>query len=379
MKAEFVSTIQSVSPQHWRQLWNTSYPFIQHEFLSALEVCGSTHRQTGWQPSHLILRDRQRLLAAMPLFIKSHSYGEYVFDWAWADAYHRSGLDYYPKLVTSIPFTPATGPRLAIADGVDKNTVYPLIFSSLKDKAAAINASSWHCLFPEPPLSKALNDLGFASRMGCQFHWFNSDYESFDEFLSTFTSRKRKTLNRERRRVREQGVTMEVLSGGEVSSAQWDLFYQFYQLTYFKRSGHQGYLGPGFFHHLGKTIPDKLVLVLAKYHGDIVAAALNFRDDHTLYGRYWGCRAEFDALHFEACYYRGIEYAIANGLQRFDPGAQGEHKIQRGFIPTPTWSNHWIADARFRPAIEAYLHRDAQSSKHYIEDATTYLPFKKEG
>ena len=377
MKTEFISSIEAVSPQAWQALWPTDYPFTHHAFLHALELSGSTTSATGWQPCHLLLKDGGRLVAAMPLFEKTHSYGEYVFDWAWADAYQRGGLPYYPKLLTAIPFTPATGPRLGIAAGSDAAAVHRHLFVALKQKVEQLRASSWHCLFPQEALSDELQQQGFSRRLGCQFHWFNRDYDSFEAFLSTFTSRKRKSLNRERRRVREQDIRLEVRLGGDISAAQWQQFYEFYHLTYFKRSGRQGYLGPAFFPTLARAMPEQIVMVLATHHGDLVAAALNFRDQHTLYGRYWGCRAEFDTLHFETCYYQGIDYAIATGLQRFDPGAQGEHKIQRGFTPVATWSNHWIADRRFRAAIDDFLQRETCSVEQYMAAAKTYLPFKQ--
>ncbi|TQV82572.1 N-acetyltransferase [Exilibacterium tricleocarpae] len=377
MQAEFIDSIDTVAPAAWQALWSTDYPFTRHGFLAALEHSGSTSAATGWQPCHLLLKQGQELVAALVLFKKLHSYGEYVFDWAWADAYQRSGLSYYPKLVTAIPFTPATGPRLGIAAGVDRAEVQRHMFAALKEKAQQWRVSSWHCLFPEPELSVQLQAQQFSRRRGCQFHWFNRGYENFEDFLSSFTSRKRKSLNRERRRVREQQIELEVRSGGEISDAEWRQFYEFYHLTYFKRSGRQGYLGPDFFPALAKTMPEQIVMVMARHHGDLVAAALNFRDRHTLYGRYWGCRAEFDTLHFEACYYQGIDYAIAEGLQKFDPGAQGEHKIQRGFTPVATWSNHWIADRRFRMAIDDFLQRENVSVEQYMASARGYLPFKQ--
>ncbi len=379
MKAEFIASISAVSPQQWNALWQTDYPFTRHAFLTALEHSGSTGADTGWRPCHLLLWQKQRLLAALPLFEKSHSYGEYVFDWAWADAYQRSGLRYYPKLVTAIPFTPATGPRLGILPGADRERVHAHLFDALRQHAEQLRASSWHCLFPEAQLSTQLQQYQFSRRLGCQFHWFNRGYQSFDDFLSSFNSRKRKSLKRERRRVREQNIELEVRLGGELSEQEWRHFYEFYHLTYFKRSGRQGYLGPEFFPALAASMPESMVMVMARYHGELVAAALNFRDSDTLYGRYWGCRAEFDTLHFEACYYQGIDYAIAQGLQRFDPGAQGEHKIQRGFTPVPTWSNHWIADERFRAAIEDFLRRETSSVEQYMASACEYLPFKQAG
>lgn len=380
MHVSFIDSIGSVSAEDWNQVAGTNYPFTRHEFLHALESSGAATRKSGWQPKHVLLYHENTLLAVMPLYLKYHSYGEYVFDWSWADAYSRHGMDYYPKLLGAIPFTPATGQRLCIAEGCDYATVFKFVTENIRRLAEEEKVSSIHFLFPTPEDSAQLRALGFPQRRGAQYHWFNQGFESFDEFLATFSSRKRKNLSKERRRVSEQNLQLVTLEGCDVSPEIWQRFYYFYQMTYAKRSGHGGYLEQDFFEKIAQTLSEHIVLVLTYDHnrdGEIIAGALNFRDDKTLYGRYWGCIVEYEFLHFEACYYQGIEYCIANKLDKFDPGAQGEHKIKRGFTPIETWSNHWVADDEFRVAIDDFLLRDNQSVARYIEQAKTQLPFKK--
>ncbi len=381
MQLRHLGSVLDISANDWNQLTGTDYPFLRHEFFAALETSGSTTAKTGWQPHHLIAEAEGRLIALLPLFVKTHSYGEYVFDWSWADAYQQHGYAYYPKLLSAIPFTPATGPRLCFSSTLteaQQANYTQRITQYLPECAQQLGASSWHCLFPSQPVSKQLNELGMMQRLGCQFHWFNDQFNDVDQFLATFMSRKRKTVNRERRRVVEQGITLRAIEGSELSPYDWEEFYQFYHLTYFKRSGRQGYLHPAFFPTLGRTMPENLVMIVADYQGQRVAAALYFKSSTHLYGRYWGCNQEFDALHFEACYYRGIEYAIANGLQCFDPGAQGEHKIQRGFTPIFTYSNHWLADSEFSHAVADFLRREAPHIRTYQQDACSLLPFKQQ-
>ncbi len=382
MKITFVDTILTLAAEDWDALANPGsdpqpYPFSRHAFLAALERSGCTSAASGWQPQHLIVKDGQAIIAALPLYLKSHSYGEYVFDWAWADAYRQQGRHYYPKLVCAIPFTPAQGPRLLVTEGYRIEQLLPSIVAALEQRCQQLGASGWHCLFPNPELNGQLTELGASPRLGCQFHWFNRNYQVFDDFLTKFNSRKRKALKKERRRVTEQGIELITKSGLAVSAAEWDDFYHFYHLTYLKRSGRQGYLNRQFFQQLADTMAEQLVLVLAYRDGQLIAGALNLRDGDNLYGRYWGCAEEYECLHFEACYYRGIDYAIAQGLSRFDPGAQGEHKIQRGFEPVLTHSNHHILDPEFKRAIDDFLEREAIGIQQYQQDCSSYLPFKK--
>lgn len=380
MQVSFISSIADIDCSAWNAITGTDYPFTRHEFLLALENSGATNRDSGWEPQHLLLHDdAQQLIAVMPLYLKHHSYGEYVFDWSWADAYRRNGLAYYPKLLSAIPFTPATGQRLCVKDSSDFSMICSHVANGLSQHAQALELSSIHILFPPEHEKDCYQQFELSTRCGTQFHWFNQGFSSFDEFLATFSSRKRKNLRKERRRVEEQNLRLEIIEGPNISPEVWQRFYYFYQLTYAKRSGHGGYLEQAFFEEIASTMAEHLVLVLA--YDDIddqaIAGALNFRSSDTLYGRYWGCIREYECLHFEACYYQGIEYCIAEGLRRFDPGAQGEHKIQRGFTPTETWSNHWVAHPGFKEAIDDFLQRDNTGNQHYMAQADSLLPFKE--
>jgi predicted N-acyltransferase len=374
--AEFLTSLQQISPAQWNGITGADYPFLRHEFLYGLETTGCTTAGTGWQPCHLVLRQAQQVVAVMPLYLKSHSYGEYVFDWSWADAWRQSGLDYYPKLVSAIPFTPATGPRLCSAPDTNSDQHWAVAVDAIQKLATKRHISSWHLLFPEEDLSERLLAAGLLRRAATQFHWFNKGYTCFEDFLATFTSRKRKSLKRERKRVAEQGLVLKTLTGAQIGEQEWQQFYRFYQLTYGKRSGHGGYLSRSFFMETAAGMGDQVVMVLAYLDNQAVAGALYFRSSDTLFGRYWGCEQEFDCLHFEACYYQGIEYCIEHKLSRFDPGAQGEHKIQRGFHPITTWSNHWIADPQLATAVGDFTRREEQHNEAYRQSATALLPFK---
>lgn len=383
MHACFLHSIADVDSKTWNGLWSSNYPFIQHAFLLALEASGSTTEKTGWKPCHLVIKDGKNVIAAMPLYEKTHSYGEYVFDWAWADAYHQAGFNYYPKLINAIPFTPATGPRIAITQdlqGAEKNACIGLINNALQEHLHQIKGSSFHSLFPNQESCQALLPLKFSERQACQFHWFNQGYKTFDDFLETFNSRKRKNIKKERKKIIHENIVHYLRSAHEISNDEWEKFYKLYHLTYFKRSGRQGYLNLDFFIRIAKSMPEKILLASAHKHStdnDMLAAALYFLDENTLYGRYWGSSVDIDGLHFETCYYQGIEYAIAHGLQRFDPGAQGEHKIQRGFIPIKTCSFHSLTHAEFQTAVENFVTEEREHNNAYCEDARDCLPFKE--
>lgn len=366
--------IESIGAEQWNALCGTDYPFLRYEFLHSLERSGSVGKGTGWHPLHLIVQDGEQPVAVMPMYLKQHSYGEYVFDWAWADAYNRYGLDYYPKLITAIPFTPAYGPRFGSA--LAEEDLAKILSETLPEIAEKVGASSWHGLFTPATLRDALAGNHIMPRLGSQYHWFNKQYESFDDFLERFSSRKRKNLRKERRKVQDQGVELRVFEGKEITPSHFQHFYDFYQLTYLKR-GRKGYLTPEFFTLLHETMPEQLVMVMAFVDDKPVAGALSLKSSTTLYGRYWGCLEEYDSLHFETCYYQGIEYCIREGLQRFDPGAQGEHKIQRGFEPIETWSVHWIQEEGFREPIARFLEEEEAMMRKQIAELTTWLPFKQ--
>lgn len=385
MKFRFIDTIQSCTADDWNNLWRYTcpdrYPFLRYEFLQALEASGSVGNSSGydsgWQPHHLIIEDGGVIIAALPLYIKSHSYGEYVFDWAWADAYQRCGLDYYPKLINAVPFTPSTGARLLHSAEYSPQSLWPIIAEALQSECQNLNASGWHSLFLPKAESLQLQALDTAQRLGCQFQWCNRDYQCFDDFLDQMSSRKRKVIRKERRRIAEQGIVFRTKSGAEICPQDWQDFYRFYQLTYSKLSGHGGYLSEEFFQYLGQAMSSSTLLVCAyNKTGQLIAAALNLFSSDTLFGRYWGCLQEYDFLHFETCYYRGIDFAIAKGLSRFDAGAQGEHKICRGFEPVLTHSNHSITEPRFKLAIDEFVSREAEDIQQYQQHCRGKLPFK---
>ena len=376
LSIEVLDTAARISAEAWERLRHDDYPFLRRDFLLGLEKSGSTTAESGWAPAHLRLHDGAQTLALLPAYLKSHSYGEYVFDWAWADAWQRMGLEYYPKLVTAIPFTPATGPRLLYDGAFEPSALWTLLAEQMPALARELGFSSWHVLFPDEQSADALAQAGLHTRHQIQFHWNNRDYRDFDHFLNGFASRKRKALRRERRRVAEQGITLSIRDGRELTAGDWDVFHRFYQMTYAKRSGHGGYLSREFFTDVAPGMGEQVVMTIAEESGNPVAGTLYFRDSETLYGRYWGCVREYDCLHFEACYYQGIEYCIREGLQRFDPGAQGEHKIQRGFEPTITQSCHWVAQPELHQAIGDYTKQEQKQVAAYGEDAREMLPFK---
>jgi predicted N-acyltransferase len=378
-QVSYHQNIEEIDESEWQRLFRTCYPFTRYGFLQALESSGSVSQQTGWQPQHVIVRRNGRTVAAMPCYIKRHSYGEYVFDWGWADAYQRHGLVYYPKLLTAIPFTPAVGPRLGVAEGENTDAVLNFLLSDINRFAQSQNCSSWHLLFPLPALSDQIESLSsqfpLLRREGTQFHWFNRDYHHFGDFLALLTSRKRKNLRKERAIVAAAGFTFCWLQGQSISHQDIDTFYPFYAATYLKR-GQQPYLTPAFFQALPAIMADQVLLLLVRLQGKVVAASLFFQDTTTLYGRYWGCLEEYLFLHFETCYYRGIEYCIENKLQRFDAGAQGEHKLLRGFEPVPTTSWHWVEHAGFRDAIARFLEEERNGVTAYRQEALSCLPFR---
>lgn len=376
MQAKLIHSLTQIPSDHWNALVGMDYPFMQHAFLLALEQSGAVSEKTGWSPHHLLVTDNDHIVAVMPLYLKYHSRGEYVFDQQWANACQQSGLDYYPKWLTAIPFTPCQGRRIAIAAHVEPMQVFALILSVIKDISAQHRISSWHCLFPETQQRDQLQALGLSIREDVQFQWFNKGYRDFTDFLDPLSASKRKMIKRERRKASEQAIELQQILASEATEAQWQAFYSFYAMTYLKKAS-QPYLNLAFFQSCAATIGEKMLLVLAVKNGEYVAAALSFIGADTLYGRYWGCHEDYDALHFEACYYQGIDYCLKHGLQRFDSGAQGEHKIARGFEPVSTYSAHWLRNPAFAQAVEAFLIQERQQVEIYKKDAARYLPFKQ--
>lgn len=378
LKFEFVSSIQQIEPEKWNDLNATGYPFTRYEFIQALEQSGSTTAETGWQTYHLLGWEDGNLVLIVPLYLKTHSYGEYVFDWAWADAYQRNGMHYYPKLLNAIPFTPVTGPRVLTSTGLNINDVQSLISQALIDESERLGLSSIHCLFNTESISEGLVPHQFMQRHSVQFQWFNRNYANFEDFLATFASRKRKNVKKERAKVMHSEVEVSRIVGSDISSTDMQHFYHCYRQTYLKRSGHNGYLTQAFFDSLLETMPSNLMLVLADRKGEKIAAALYLYDKKNLYGRYWGTLEDIDGLHFECCYYQGIEFCIENKLTSFNPGTQGEHKIMRGFEPIYCYSNHWISHPDFKNALQRFLTDEKHHISAYKEQAATLLPFKKE-
>ncbi len=366
----FHHRLAEIDAAEWNGLLGTAPMFMRHEFLNAMETTGCVAPATGWEPRHAALYAGERLLAAMPLYDKYHSWGEFVFDWAWANAYERAGLAYYPKCVSAAPFTPAAAPRLLGA----ADDAAALLARVLEDCAAA-GRSSLHLQFVDAATLQHCRDAGLKIRKDCQFHWRNRGYASFDEFLGQFSSAKRKKVRRERRRVREHGVTFRHLGGADMDEARWALAWALTRRT-FNARGNEPYLSLEFFVEAARQLPQAFHVIFAEFEGQPIAAAVCLRDRDTLYGRYWGALARFHSLHFETCYYQGIDFCIEAGLATFEPGTQGEHKISRGFLPVETYSAHWLNDPRFADAIEDYLERESDHIERYIEAVHEHTPFR---
>ena len=370
MKIEFVNSIAKIHELTWQSLTKTSSPFLNYNFLKALESSQSVCSETGWQPHHLVCSESRNINAIMPMYLKDHSWGEYVFDWAWADAYKTHNVPYYPKLVATIPFTPISTSKILTND-IELSD----IFSALTEHCLTQNINSWHVLFSQKVHNKPLIIDNVYQRNTVQFHWFNKQYRDFNEFLSHFTARKRKNVKKERLSIAQQNIKTRRVVGKEITAEELDFFYLAYQLTYFKR-GHTPHLTADFFAQILKAIPDNILLVIASVDDNDIACAWFFFDEHQLYGRYWGCTQSFNNLHFELCYYQGIEFCLEHKLQSFNPGAQGEHKIQRGFEPVLTHSYHWIKHLGFRPAIQQFCHDEQEQMQRYLKHCQQFLPFK---
>jgi predicted N-acyltransferase len=366
-----VDNLGGVSPQQWNALAGAD-PLLSHAFLSALESTGCVGEEAGWMPCHVLLEEDGRLTGALPLYIKSHSYGEYVFDWAWADAYHRNGLRYYPKLVSAVPFTPVTGRRLLAADPGRQR----VLVGAALELARQTEMSSLHCLFPSADEVDIWRESGMLTRRTVQFHWRNDGFADFDDFLSRMNHNKRKKIRQERRRLRDAGITCERIPGSQASEADWLFFNRCYRRTYREHLS-TPYLNLEFFRRIGEAIGDNLLLVFASHHGTRIAAALNVVGEDTMYGRYWGTHEFHAGLHFEVCYYQAIEHCIAHRIGCFEGGAQGEHKLARGLMPNETVSVHWLAHPEFARAIEDYLRRETSGIANYVDELHERSPFRR--
>ena len=378
MQIRVHNRIAEIDASQWNAMLSEDYPFLRHEFLQGLEQCQCVCQATGWQPAHIAIyssENERTLVGAMPCYIKQHSYGEYIFDWAWADAYQRHGLEYYPKLNNAVPFTPATGPRWLVNAKAD----YEQVSSALIQHALTIvkekKLSSFHCLFPTARQLKTLQGEGLSGRYSSQFHWHNKAYTSFAHFLDQMSSKKRKNIKRERRRVQEMGVTYRWLSGDQLKPDDAQKMFQFYSLTINAYSAHS-YLNADFFDYLVASFASQTLFLFAQYKGQTIAGGLYFKSQNTLYGRYWGALDNFHSVHFETCYYQAIDWCIKNNYRSFEAGAQGQHKLARGLEPSPTYSAHWIRDPHFRKAIESFLQDEQQSVEQHMQILDQHSPFK---
>ncbi len=351
-------------------------PFLSWDFLEALEASGAVSAKTGWAPRHAVLMEGDAITGVMPCYAKSHSQGEYVFDWGWADAFERAGGRYYPKLQVSVPFTPVTGPRLLVAPGPGAEERKQMLAAGLVELTRRMGASSAHVTFLPEADAEALGEMGFLRRTDQQFHWTDAGYGDFDGFLAALASRKRKDLRKERREALSGGIEIEWLTGRAVTEAAWDAFFAFYMDTGSRKWGHP-YLNRRFFSLLGQRMAERVLLIMAKRDGRYVAGALNLIGSDTLYGRYWGAVEDHPFLHFEVCYYQAIDYALAHGLQRVEAGAQGAHKLARGYLPTTTHSVHYIADPSFRRAVADYLNSERREIEFQNALLADHAPFRQ--
>lgn len=374
LQVRFHARLQDIDASAWNALRPDDNPFLDHAFLEGLERHDCIGADVGWQPHHLGLYDGERLVAAAPLYLKGNSHGEFVFDWSWAGAYHQHGLAYYPKLLCAVPYSPVTGPRLLVGSGEDAEPLRQALVASIRNEAERLGLSSAHLNFASKSDAAVFSGGEWLPRFDWQFHWRNGGWSDFDAFLAALSHKKRKNIRQERARVERAGVHCELRHGDELDDDDWRTLHRFYLAT-FDEKGNYPALTLDFFRHLGRTLPRNTVAVLCLREGKPIAGTLMLRSSTTLYGRYWGCSEQIEGLHFEACYYQGIEYCLREGLAVFEPGAQGEHKLARGFLPTRTDSFHWIADPRFRAAIAEALRREARSLEAYREDLLEHSPY----
>lgn len=370
-----LDSIAEIPASAWDSLNSDGNPFNSHAFLLAAECHDATTPQMGWYPRHIVLKNEDTWLAALPLFARTHSFGDFSHDWSWSSAFERLGLRYYPKLVSGHPYTPTSGPRFLVSRNEDRNVVVPLLLEAAMELTQELDASCWQALFLRDEELDALKSEGLLIRRGYQFHWHNRGYDDFDAFLATFSAEKRKKAKRERRRVGEAGLTVSELHGDEIEPALWKSIHRHYLSTFIQYGNHAAF-SREFFAEVGQALGKRMVLFLAHEGGRHVATAICYRDGRTLYGRHWGAEANYHSLHFELCLYRGIDYCIRHSLQRFEPGAQGEHKLSRGFTPVDTWSAFWVRDARMRQAISDYLTREQHMISAYQDEMAEHVPFK---
>lgn len=380
MELRLVQRIADIDRQAWNALVTDNNPFLRHEFLQALEDHGCVSAQFGWYPQHVALYDQGRLIAAMPLYAKTNSYGEFVFDQAWSQAWQSVGLAYFPKWVSSIPYAPVTGQRFLIAPDQQADQIRALLVKHLQQIAEEQGVSGWHILFAEH--YEEPNDQAWLSaqtdwliRHDCHFHWFNRDYQTFDDFLAQLKPKKRKNIKQERRKVEEAGVTLRRLNGHTASEQDWQDFAYFYEKTFAEKHS-LATLNQGFFQAVAQALPEQVLLVMADRDGETIAGSLMFVSNSVLFGRHWGCIDEVNSLHFEACYYQGIEFAIEKGLKRFEPGAGGEHKIARGFEPIISQSAHWLTPNPFQEALTGFLLEEQRMIEDYYADCQSHSPFQ---
>ncbi len=374
------NSLTDICPAQWNAMLLDNNPFMRHEFLLGLETTRCVSLDSGWESVHIAIYlddTRRQLIAAMPCYVKSHSYGEYIFDWSWADAHHRHGLEYYPKLSNAVPFTPASGDRLLINDSYKNSGLESALLSSALKLVESRGLSSLHSLFTTEQQAATLKELGCLVRHSSQFHWQNKGYRCFDDFLSLMSSKKRKNIKRERRRVSETGIEYQWVSGEDLTQDTVDTMYRFYART-ISYYGAQSYLNKSFFEYLAKNFNHQTLFLFAQYNGQTIAGGLYFKSDTTLYGRYWGALNNFHSVHFETCYYQAIEWCIKNKYQHFEAGAQGEHKLARGLEPTTTYSAHWIAHDGFRQAINEFLVSEQEHMERYQAHMQHHSPFKTE-
>lgn len=377
LHADIAAHLADVPAADWDALDGDGNPFVAHAFLEALESCGCVGGDSGWTPLHLLLRDDSgRLVGAVPRYAKSNSWGEFVFDWSWAQSYTRAGLAYYPKLLAAVPFTPVSGPRLLVRPGADAITVRVALAEALRNDAGRHGLSGAHANFTTDEDQRALESAGFLRRHDVRFLWRNRGYRDFDDYLDGFRAEKRKKVRRERRRVAESGVEFRCLAGESIDAALWRAIFAFSERT-FLLHGNAHYLNATFLAEVSRRQPGSVLVLLGERNGVPVGAAICFKGGDTLYGRYWGSAGHEDSLHFEACYYQGIEYCIGHGLGAFDPGTQGEHKLARGFEPTLTNSAHWLAHEGFMSAVARYLERERAAVAEYATAAAAHLPFQR--